>query len=74
MKIYKSNTRETFDTDDISAIRWGWLNSVSFLFLSDEQGGSHLEILSKYFPQDHPIFHDFGNSGYWIIPEKQSVV
>jgi hypothetical protein len=72
MKILKSNTKEVFDTDNISTIEiYKGQKPETSNALHQNHELTDYEFLQQYFPLNHPIFNKFSAYFYYIITKEQ---
>lgn len=73
MKIVKSNAgiKKICDTDTLSVEYYNG-NTINLKPLHHTAKLTDYEFLKQYFPEDHYIFIDFGNSYFYVLSEIET--
>ena len=69
MKIIKSTAgiSQIFDTDDILSVEYYKKNTIELIPFHHTHELTDYEFLKQFFPEEHRIFFDFGNSFYYAL-------
>jgi len=74
MKILKSNTNEIYDTDQVGVIEFFEGKKENLTPLHHAHAKLDIEFLKDFFPEQHRIFDNFGQSYYYVLLEKPESV
>lgn len=71
MKIVKSNVGidQIFDTNDISYVGYYKESTIDLRPFHHTHRHTDYEFLKQFFPENHSIFSDFGNSFFYLLQE-----
>lgn len=69
MKIVKSNAgiNQIFDTDNTMSVEYYKKSTVDLIPFHHTHELTDYEFLKQFFPEDHRIFYDFGNSFFYVL-------